>query len=190
MAHHQGMTIVALANVLLGAPMRAGSAPSRSSRRRSCFSRSARRVTVAVARTPSEDARADLHVRGRGAAGPAAVSLAARSDAAHAPAVQRTLFGHGDRRRLGLQPLERPRRDPLARGHDPRPVGDLRLSRRRRVGPGLVGGIPAGRRRARRLRGRLLRRPRRDPPAATGRSRRVCGSSSRRKTTPRFARCR
>ncbi len=43
MAHHQGMTIVSLANVLLDGTMRRASTPSRRSRRPSCCCRSARR---------------------------------------------------------------------------------------------------------------------------------------------------
>ena len=76
-------------------------------------------------------------------------------------AVMMTAAGSGYSRWRG------PRRDAMARGHDPRPLGNLRLPGRRRVGPGLVGGVPAGGRRARLLRSRLLGRPRRDPPHAT-----------------------
>ena len=54
------------------------------------------------------------------------------ADAAHAPAVQRPLRGDADRRRLGLQPLARSRGHALARGRDPRRLGQLRLPARRR----------------------------------------------------------
>ncbi len=164
MAHHQGMTIVSLANVLLGETMR-----------RRFGAEPAVRATELLApgahshhggrRARDLRRRADRFARaGRGAARSAALPFAPRSDAAHAHPFQRPLLGDDDGGRLRLQPLARPRRDPVARGRDPRPVGNVRLPGRRDVGQGLVGGIPAGRRRARRLRGGLLGRPHRDPP--------------------------
>ena len=83
------------------------------------------------------------------------------ASAADAPAVERPLRGDAHGRRLGLQPLARPRRHALARGRDPRRLGQLRLPARRRQRRGLVGRLPAERRRARQLRGR--RSPRTAP---------------------------
>ncbi len=116
---------------------------------------------AAAAGTHSRDGRGGPHAvrrragpsasAGRSARGAAALSLAPRPDAAHAFAVQRTLLGHGDGRRIRLLPLARARRDALARGHDARSVGHVSLSGRRFVGPGLVGGLPAVGCRARHL---------------------------------------
>ena len=63
----------------------------------------------------------------------------------------------------------------------------LRDARQRR---GLVGRLPAERRRARQLRGRVLRGSRRDRPARRHASRRRSRSRSRPRTTPRCAACR
>ncbi len=62
MAHHQGMTIVALANVLLGAAMRRrfGAEPAVQATELLLQERTPR--AVAVARPASDDARTDLHV--------------------------------------------------------------------------------------------------------------------------------
>ena len=68
---------------------------------------------------------------------------------ADAPAVERPLRGDADRGGLGLQPLGRSRRHALARGHDARRLGQLHLPARRRERRGLVGGLPAARRRGR-----------------------------------------
>ena len=63
MAHHQGMTIVALANVLLEATMRRrfGAEPAVQATELLLQERTPR--TVAVARPGAEEARTDLHVR-------------------------------------------------------------------------------------------------------------------------------
>jgi len=62
MAHHQGMTIVALANVLLEAPMRRRFRAEPIVQATELLLQERTPVTVAVARTPSEDARAHLQV--------------------------------------------------------------------------------------------------------------------------------
>ena len=106
---------------------------------------------VAVARPRVEEVETRPHVRDVVAAGAAALHVAARSDAAHAPALERPLRGDGHGRGLGLQPLGGPRRHALARGRDARRLGHLRLPARRPGGRGLVGratsrrGVEAGR---------------------------------------------
>ena len=107
------------------------------------------------------------------------------ADPAHAAPVERPLRGHGHGGRRRLQPLARPRGDALARGRDPRRVGQLLLpARHARAAP---SGRPATSRAAPRpdsYEVDLLRGPRRVPSAATARSRPHSRSSSRRRTTP------
>ncbi len=62
MAHHQGMTIVALANVLLEAPMRRRFGAEPIVQATELLLQERTPVTVAVARTPSEDAQAHPQV--------------------------------------------------------------------------------------------------------------------------------
>jgi cyclic beta-1,2-glucan synthetase len=62
MAHHQGMTILALANVLLEAPMRRRFGADPIAQATDLLLQERTPVTVAVARTPSEDARAHLQI--------------------------------------------------------------------------------------------------------------------------------
>ena len=95
MAHHQGMTIVALANVLLEAPMRRRFRAEPIVQATELLLQERTPVTVAVARTPSEDARAHLQVLDEVPAVLRRFRSPHDADAAHAPALQRTLFGHG-----------------------------------------------------------------------------------------------
>ena len=85
------------------------------------------------------------------------------------PAVERPLRGDADRRRLRLQPLAGSRRDALARGCHLRRLGLLHLPARRRQRRGLVGRLPAQRRRAGQLRCRRSTRTAPSSPAATAR---------------------
>ena len=63
---------------------------------------------------------------------------------AHAPALERPLRGDADRGGLGLQPLARPRRDPLARGRRRATAGGTYVFLRDvESGDGLVGRLPA-----------------------------------------------
>ena len=91
MAHHQGMTIVALANVLLESTMRRrfDADPAVQATDLLLQERTPRTVTVA---RPCPPSRMRGHVRDEVPPGPAALSLAARPDAPHAPAVQRALL--------------------------------------------------------------------------------------------------
>ena len=147
MAHHQGMTIVAIADALLDGAMRArfhaepidqgdrtASAGAHAPRRRGDASlgggrevgcRRARRRTVG--RSP--------------------VRLRATGDARHASALQRPLLDDADRRRLGIQPLGRSGADALARGRDLRRLGLLHLRQRPAHWRCLVGGLSTQRRR-------------------------------------------
>jgi hypothetical protein len=111
------------------------------------------------ARGPAACRRGEERRRGARSrpAGPSPFHLAARLDAAYARAVERAVCGHGHGRGIRLQPLARHGRDPLARGRDPRLVGQLSLPARHGDRRGVVGGSPAERHGSGQLRGRLLR---------------------------------
>ena len=118
MAHHQGMTIVAIADTLLGGIMRA--------RFHARTVDPGDGTAAAGAHAPGRGGGAPL-VGGRAVDGPRPRSrstcrphlhLGPAGDACHSPAVQRALLRHADGRRLRLQPLGRLRRHPLARGSD------------------------------------------------------------------------
>ena len=163
MAHHQGMTLVALVNVLRDGLMR--------ERFHARAHRPGHGSAVAGARPAGRGGRAPSRGRG-GGAGPRArvrgarlppIHVPARSDAADAPALQWAIRGDADGGRLRLQPLRRPGHHPVARGHHARCLGHVHLPARRPERGGLVGRVPAHRRRAGRLPRDVLRRPRGDP---------------------------
>ena len=116
MAHHQGMALVALGNVLNDRVM-VRPLPRRPDRRghraAAPGADAARRARRPAARGGGQERRRCPRAR---SAGPAPLHVAARRDPADAPPVQRTVRGHGDGRGLRLQPLGRPGRHPLARG--------------------------------------------------------------------------
>ena len=128
--------------------------------------------------------------RPAGAAG-AAHPQPARLRAADAPAVERPLLGHGHRRRIRLQPLERPRHHALARRRDARRHGQLSADARR-------GNAAACGRRAtsptagpaRQLRSQLHRRPRRDHSHRRRRHQHARSAGVARRTMPKCACCR
>ena len=152
MAHHQGMTVVAIANALFDGVMRTRfhAEPIVQATELLLQERTPRDVAVAHPRAEEVGASAtvdDLE--------PAVVRRLHNPHAASpsvAPAVERPLLRDADRRGLGLQPLGRACRDALARGHDARRLGQLRLPARRRERRGVVGDLPAARHAARRLR--------------------------------------
>ena len=190
MAHHQGMALVALGNVLND--RRDGRAlPCRPDRRGDRAAApgadAARRPRRPAARRGGQERRRRARPR---AAGPPSLHLAPRRDPADAPAVERALRGHGDGRGIRLQPLGRRRGDPLARGRDARLVGQLPLPARHAHRRGLVGGSSAERRRGRQLRGQLLGGSRRVLPSRRLDRDRPDRSSCRPSTTRRSAACR
>ena len=119
---------------------------------------------VAVAHPRAEEVGASAAVARPRARGRAPPAQPARRQPVGPPAVERPLLGDADGGRLGLQPLGRPRRHALARGPDPRRLGQLHLPARRRERRGLVGDLPAARHRARQLRRHVRRGPRRVRP--------------------------
>ena len=118
MAHHQGMTLVAMGNVLHNRLMveRFHADPLVEATELLLQERMPRNVLVA--RTSFRRGEGRRRTRPR-AADAASVPLASRCDPADASAVERAIRGHGDGRRLGLQPLARHGGDALARRRDP-----------------------------------------------------------------------
>ena len=153
MAHHQGMILAAIANVLKDGMFR------------TCFHSNSiiqatelllqertPRDSRSVAAPSADEVQAAPEARELAVPAPAALHLAASRGAAHSFAVEWPLFRDVDRRRLRLQPLAGHCGDPLARRSDLRSLGVLRLLAGRGQWRGLVGGISAGRARARQLR--------------------------------------
>ena len=105
MAHHQGMTLCAIANVLHDGLLRARfhAEPMVQATELLLQERTPRDVSVSHPR--AEEVTSAARISDTLAPVAPAVAHAARCDAADAPAVQRTLRRHGDRRGLGLQPL-------------------------------------------------------------------------------------
>jgi cyclic beta-1,2-glucan synthetase len=117
MAHHQGMTLVALGNVVHGGltPRRFHAHPMVQAAELLLQERPGRGGTGRTAgpRPRSPDA--------------AKVRVAARHHPANPSSLQRPLHRHDHGGGLRLEPLERPRRHPLARGYDARRLGYLHL---------------------------------------------------------------
>ena len=191
MAHHQGMTIVALANVLEDGRRCAGdSTRSPPCRRRSCCSRSApRRRSRWRARGPTRSRRTCT-------SGTTCRPVLRRFRSPHdptprvAPPVQRPLLGHGDGGRLRV--LSRWQGRDVTRWRE-----DVTRDRwgtyifLRDVGAGRIwsaGYQPAGAEPD--FYEAVSPRTASRSSAATGRSRRSCTWSSRRRTTPRSGRSR
>ena len=188
MAHHQGMTIVAIANALLDG----SDARALSRRADHPGDRAAAAGTHAARRRGGASARRGSRHGGDGARRSSCPTVRrlhtrARRHAANAPAVERPLRGDADRRRLRLQPLARPRGHALARGRHPRrlghPTSSCATSRAARCGRRATSRAASSRTATR------SRSPRIAPSSsgATARSRRRSRSSSRPRTTPRSA---
>ena len=110
MAHHQGMTIVAIANAVLDAKMRARFHAEPMVQATELLLQERMPRDVAVAHNWAAEMKSSAK-RGRDVEplGGRRLRLAASSDAGDASAVQRQLFHHADRRRLRLQPLGKAR---------------------------------------------------------------------------------
>ncbi len=147
----------------------------------------ARCVRGASARRGSGHRRARRRPAGAGSAPPA---QPARFRAADPPAVERPLLRDDHRRRLGLQPLERPRDHALARRRDARRHGQLPAAARRGNRPRVVRRLPALRRPARQLRSELHRGSRRDHPHRRRHHHHARSAGVARRTTPKCGCCR
>ena len=105
MAHHQGMTIVAIANALLDGAMRARFHAEPMVQATELLLQERTPRDVAVVRPWAEEAKAAATVRSIERADGAPAALTAQARRPHAPALERPLRGDADGCRLRLQPL-------------------------------------------------------------------------------------
>ena len=146
MAHHQGMSLVAIANTLLGGTMR----------RRFHANPIVQATELLLQERPPRDVAGQMGARRRSepdgtgtrtrATHVAPVPLAARSRPAQPPSVERPLRRHDHRCRVGVQPLAQSRRIALARRRHLRSLGVVYLSARCREWRCVVRGLSAERR--------------------------------------------
>ena len=168
MAHHQGMTIVAIANVLQDGRMRARFHREPMIRAVDLLLHERMPRDVAVAHPRAEEVKLAAGGARSGPTADAPVRRAAAGRTGDAADVERALRGDADRLRWRLQPLGRDRRDPLARGRHPRRQRVVRLSQRHRERGGLVGDAASGGGGGRSRRGAILRGPGRVHPPRRG----------------------
>ncbi len=147
MAHHQGMSLVALANVLNDGVMRARfhAEPRMQATELLLQERTPRNVLVTRPRV--EEVRAVANVRDLVPPVIRHFDSPHDADSLYSPAFQRALFGDDYDGGLRIQPLARSCGYALARGSHTGPLGHVFFPARPIQRPGLVGGIPAKRRR-------------------------------------------
>ena len=186
MAHHQGMSLLSLAYLLLDRPMqkRFESDPlfqatmlllqERIPKATAFYSHTAELSDI---RTTSGDAETPVRV----------FSSPAHADAGGAAVVERQIPRDGHERGRRVQPLEGPRRHALARRQYLRQLGHVLLHPRRGERGVLVNGLSADAQTAEELRSRFFRRVERNFAAATTRSTRIPRSWCRRKMTSNCA---
>ena len=150
MAHHQGMTIVALANTVLDGVMRDRfhAEPMVKSAELLLQERMPRQIAVTFQAVAEEGKAAAAGQRNRAPRRPA-FRKRRRRGARDASAVQRPLYGHAHRGGIGPEPLARPGGDALARGYHLRRLGFVHLSAGRREQRRLVRRLSAHRKGAR-----------------------------------------
>ncbi len=190
MAHHQGMSLLAIDNVLNGSPMQERFHADPRIQAANLLLQERVPQLVPLKNPPAETAAHVPFVR-RAAAPPVRLYTTPHTLSPRcAPAVERLVHGDGDQRRRRVQPSSTARADPLARGHHERRVGQLRVRPRSRHRRCLVDDAPALGARGRGIRGDVLARPRRLSPPRRGPRNTHRESSSRRKTTPSCGACR
>ena len=185
LAHHEGMTLVALANALFERSH--GGALSRRPAGAGDRAAAAGARPAPFAHDPAAAARRDA--RRRAAAGPAraAVSNAAHAVSPRAVPVQRQLRDDRDQRRRGRELLPRPRGDEIAPRPDARSGQPVRLSARRAERGRVVGDLSSDRAGTRRSTSSPSARTGRRSAGATTGSSRSSTSPCRPKTTSRSA---
>ena len=163
LAHHEGMTLVALTNALLGDRMveRFHAEPR--------VQATELLLQERVPRDVGDDRTASARRNARGRAGRvdagAPLSLAAHAVPAHAVPLERQLRHVGDQRRRRRQRLARPAGDAVAPRRHARRRRSVHLPARRAQRDRVVGDLSADPARARRLRRDLFGRPRELPAA-------------------------
>ena len=188
MAHHQGMSLVALANAVLDDPMprRFHAEPMVRAVELLLQERVPRDVPIVEPSERRPGPRADRQA-GRVPAVEPAVDHAGHALAAHPPAVQRAVSRPADQRRVGLEHLPRPGRDPLARGRHARRSGASPVTSAT-SGAARPGPPATSRSAGRPTTSRSSSRPTRRPSGAATRTSRPCWRwPSRRSTSPRSA---
>jgi hypothetical protein len=163
MAHHQGMSLLSFAHLLLDRPMQKRfEAATRCSRPpRCCLQERVPRPWPSIRAWRRFPTCAPAPAGGNaGARHPPPGHAVART----AAAVERPLPRDDHQRRRRVQPLERSGGDALARRRHLRQLGRLLLYPRPALGRVLVGRVPAGAAAIGQLRSDLLRRARRVPP--------------------------
>ena len=148
MAHHQGMTIVAVADALLDGAMRARFHAEPMVQATELLLQEGTPRDVAVLRPWEADAEIAWQGAAVWTARRKAVGHRAHRFGCHPSAIQRPLRCDADGRRLRLQSLAWAGCHALARGCYLRRLGFLRLPPRRSKRRRMVGRLPAGRRRA------------------------------------------
>jgi cyclic beta-1,2-glucan synthetase len=164
MAHHQGMSLVSLGNVVHDGRTRRRFHSHAMVQAAELLLQERTPRSVAVTRPRSEEVLGAPLVRRPRSPHAAAVRIAARHHAPHPSPVQRALHGHDHGGGLRLQPLARACRHPLAGGHDARLLGHVLLPAGRGNRGSVVRGLPAERSRGGPLRGRVFRGPGEDQP--------------------------
>ena len=185
MAHHQGMSFLSLAYLLLDRPMqrRFESDPAVSGHHAALLQERIPKAGGVLFRT-APSSRHTRDVPRRPEMPVRVFDIPRHASARGAVAVERPLPRDGHQRGRRLQPLEGPRGHALARGHHVRQLGHVLLPpRRRRAASSGRPRYQPTLKRARTLRSDLLRRARRIPPPRRRASTRTRRSSSRPKTT-------
>ena len=189
MAHHQGMTIVALANVLAQNVMRARFHRDPSVQATELLLQERTPSAVAVARQRAERAGAAACARVR-ASGATPLPLSARQPRRARTCSPTAAIPSWSLRRGRATAAGASGGHTLARRRDQRRLGLVCVLARHAVRPHLVGRLSADRRTARRLRGHLLGGPRGDPSARRADCDDHSRSSSQPKTTRKSGRSR
>ena len=164
MAHHQGMSLLALAHALLDGPMQRRFLSDPLVRTTELLLQErVPKHTVIVHPRADEGAEARTRRRRGGGRRPSRVHRPEHAAARGPSAVERSLPRHGHPRGRGIQPLARSGGDALARGRDVRRVRHVHLPARPRDGQLLVDRLSADAKQGRALRGGLRAGARRVP---------------------------
>ncbi len=174
MAHHQGMSLVAMTNALFADVMTLRFQAEPMVRAIDLLLQErvpsdppiVETTEPAARRAPGRRtrARAERPERRRHRADEPAADHAVHPGAANSYPLQYAVPRHAHQRGLGVEHLPRAGRDPMARGRGARGLGPVLLHPRRRARDGLVGRLPAGLPAPRLLRGHLRRRQGHLPP--------------------------
>ena len=148
MAHHQGMTIVAIADALLDGAMRARFHAEPIVKATELLLQERMPRDVAVTRLWAAEVKSAAGARDVEPSGGRRFDLRTSGDSGHASALERPLLDDADGGRVRLQPLGRSRVDALARGRDLRRLRLLHLRAGRAQRRRMVGRLSAERRRA------------------------------------------